>query len=381
MNLPLSKNLKKTADSNSLHSPKKPIVYLDAEMPEQGTLTEVASGIFWLRMPLPFDLDHINLYLLEDFKEGGYALIDTGLGTETTQRLWDQILAALDKPISKVIVTHMHPDHIGMAGYIVDKYKVPLYMSHSEYFVARALFAGSRGASDWQDDEYLCRCGFSEEYRKQASEHRKTSKGFENSIRPIPLQYQRMQHGDELDIGNNVWQVIVGSGHSPEHVCLYNPERQILISGDHILPIISPNIGVYSTEPEANTLQQYLTTLPQFLDLPQTTLVLPSHKRPFFGLHMRVEQLISHHHNHLSNLLDFCKTGKTTRQCLPVLFKRKLNAHNMFFATAEALSHLNYLYFNKQVTRELDESGHYVYQTAHSTESNHASFTSRPACS
>lgn len=347
---------------------QKSIEYLDVEVPEHGKLVAVSKGIFWLRMPLPFDLDHINLYLLEDFENGGYALIDTGLGNEQTQRIWEDILASLNKPISKVIVTHMHPDHIGMAGYIVDKFKVPLFMSHSEYFVARALFAGPCGASDWQDDQYLLRCGFSKEYRDTAAANRKSSKGFASTIKPIPLQYQRLRHDDEINIGDYVWRVLIGRGHSPEHVCLYNSDNQILISGDHILPIISPNIGVYSTEPEANSLNQYLDTLPQFLNLPDSTLVVPSHKRPFYGVHTRVVQLISHHKTHLTNLLDFCKTGQTVEQCLQVLFKRKLNPHNMFFATAEALSHLNYLYFNSKVSRRLNQRGQYIYQTTSSKE-------------
>lgn len=338
------------------------VQFLDIQVPVAGQLTEVSDGIFWLRMPLPFDLDHINLYLIKDFEFGGYALIDTGIGIRKTQEIWDELLASLDKPISKVIVTHMHPDHIGMAGYLVEKYKVPFYMSHSEYFVARALSAGSRGASDWQDDEYLQRCGFSESYRDNAKENRKTSKGVGQVIKPIPLQYIRLQANDTIDIGAEEWQVMIGRGHSPEHVCLYNKQQNILISGDHVLPIISPNIGVYSTEPDANSLQQYLTTLPQFKSLPSNCLVLPSHKQPFYGLHTRVDELLAHHQAHLQSLREFCTERKTVKECLPVLFKRELNPHNMFFAIAEALSHLNYLYYEKELSREVNESGHFVYK-------------------
>ena len=338
-----------------------PISYKDTPIPEAGCVQEVAPGIFWLRMPLPFDLDHINLYLLEDGPDG-YALIDTGIGTSKVEELWEVLLDKLNKPITKVIVTHMHPDHIGMAGYLVDKFRVPLYMSHSEYFVARSLSAGSRGASDWQDDEYLVRCGMSADYLAGAKKNRKEGKGIGQVIRPIPLQYERLSEGDFIAIGDDKWQVIIGRGHSPEHVCLYSKQQQILISGDHVLPIISPNIGVYSTEPNANSLLQYLTTLPQFLKLPDNVLVLPSHKQPFHGLHTRVQELIAHHHVHLDNLREFCVEEKTIKDCLPVLFKRELNPHNMFFAVAEAFSHLNYLYFAGEFSREINADGQFLFK-------------------
>ena len=341
------------------------IDFIDVEIPEPGLWQQVSPGILWLRMPLPFDLDHINLYLVEDHdpltQTKGYALIDTGIGVGKTQELWDSLLEKLGMPLTKVIVTHMHPDHIGMAGYLVEKFRVPFYMSHSEYFVARALCAGSRGASDWQDDEYLVRCGMSEEHVANASEKRKKNKGVGQVILPIPLAHERLQEGEEITIGTDQWQIIIGRGHSPEHVCLYNPTSHVLISGDHVLPLITPNIGVYSTEPNANTLKMYLDTLPQFKSLPTDTLVLPSHKQPFIGLHTRVDELIAHHHEHLENIQAFCTEGKTIKECLPVLFKRELNQHNMFFALAEAFSHLNYLYFAQVLSREINDEGHYVF--------------------
>ena len=336
------------------------VKYLSVSIPEIGELKEIIPGIFWLRMPLPFDLDHINLYLIDD-GDAGYALIDTGISTAKVESLWNDICSRLDKPISKVIVTHLHPDHIGMAGFLVEKFRVPFYMSHAEYFTARALSAGPRGASDWQDDEYLAMCGMSEEYIGKAKARRSSSPGLSQVIRPIPIQFERLQAADLLQIGNSSWRVHIGRGHSPEHVCLYNEETKILISGDHVLPGISPNIGVYSTEPNANTLKMYLETLPPFLNLPADTLVLPSHKQPFYGLHQRINELMSHHKAHLKNLTEFCESGKTIQSCLKVLFKRDLNEHNMFFAIAEAFSHLNYLYFEGYCSRDKNEHGQYIF--------------------
>ncbi|MFT2091005.1 MBL fold metallo-hydrolase [Paraglaciecola sp. 2405UD69-4] len=336
------------------------ISYLNLAIPNAGELVEVAQGVFWLRMPLPFDLDHINLYLIKD-GEDGFALVDTGIGTKQTETLWEQIISALDTPITKVIVTHMHPDHIGMAGYLVEKFRVPFYMSHDEYFVGRAISAGPRGASDWQDQEYLVRCGMSKKELTEAQKNRQRSKGIGSLVKPIPLQFTRLSAGDTLTIDNENWLVIIGKGHSPEHVSLYNANSNILISGDHVLPHISPNIGVYNTEPNANPLKQYLDTLPQFTELPSDALVLPSHKQPFYGLHTRVNELINHHHEHLDNLRVFCQQGKTIEQCLPVLFKRKLNSRNIYFAIAESFAHLNYLYFTGECSRHINAEGQFIF--------------------
>jgi len=331
---------------------------LDLEVPAAGQLTKVNDYVYWLRMPLPFDLDHINLYLIKD--NAGWAILDTGIGTSTTEKLWNEIFAQLDMPITRVIVTHMHPDHIGMAGYLVEKFKVPLHMSFGEYFVARSLVAGARGADNWQDIDYLQKCGMSQEYIEKASENKG---GIGKVVKPIPLQFQRMVEGETLTLAGIAWQIMIGRGHSPEHACLYAPELNTLISGDHVLPDISPNIGTYSTEPEANPLLLYFKTLEQFFALPVGTHVLPSHKLPFTGLHKRVEELVNHHHEHLDNLITFCGEPKTVKDILPVLYKRELNPHNMFFAVAEALSHLNYLMYQNTLKRRENTSKQWVFST------------------
>ena len=330
----------------------------DIALPELGSWTAIDNDLLWVRMPLPFELDHINLYLLRD--GDGFALIDTGLGTATTQNYWLQVFKKLGSRLTKVIVTHMHPDHIGMAGWLTEHFKVPLFMSHDEYFVARSILAGDQGASKWLDEQFYVRCGLDQDYIHKSLSNRK---GMQSVVKPIPLSFERLSAGDTIDIGKLSWKVIIGRGHSPEHVCLYNTQNQWLISGDHILPKISPNIGVYSTEPNANSLQNYLTTLPQFLDLPTNTLLLPSHKQPTLGLRERVNTLIQHHHTHLHNLKAFCQQPRTAYECLPVLFKRKLSDHNLFFAIAECMSHLNYLLFSKQVVRNLSSTGVYTYES------------------
>ena len=331
--------------------------YPDFELPEAGSWTEIANGILWLRMPLPFELDHINLYLLRDTE--GWVVIDSGIGTDTTKVLWEKIFAALDAPIVGVLITHLHPDHVGLAGWIAEKFKVPLYMSQTEYFTARAFTGAKNNESKWRDEQYFLRAGLGD---GQAHSMVAGNKGYCNVVSAIPVSYRRLKQGDVLTFNGNSWEVMIGSGHSPEHVCLYSKTLNVLIAGDHILPQITPNIGVYSTEPEGNTLQDYLSSLLPFAELPDDTLVLPAHKRPFIGVRERVNQLIEHHQHHLNALIEACNTPKSVVELLPVMFKRALSGRNTVFAVAECISHVNYLCFQGKMTRHLNEDGVYLYQ-------------------
>ena len=329
------------------------------ECPEYGCVTEVSPGILWLRMPLPFDLDHINLYLIKDGQ--GWAAIDTGLDTPETRQAWEHIIGQLSGPITQVIVTHMHPDHVGLAGWLTERFRVPLFMTALEYYAARALVAGGQGASDWQDREYLMRAGEPFDAAKKAGESPKSA--LQHVVSPLPVAFKRLNANTPVRIGSDDWTVMIGRGHSPEHAALYSPSRKVLLSGDHILPGISPNIGAYSTEPEANPLADYLGTLRPFLTLPKDTLVLPAHNTPFHKLHARIEQLMTHHHKHLDNLVSTLHTPATVADSLPVLFKRKLKGRNRMFAVAECLAHLNYLLEEKRITRSVDGAGRYIYRS------------------
>ncbi len=332
--------------------------YPDLPLPNEGHWTQVASGIYWVRMPLPFELDHINLYLLED--SSGWYIVDTGLGTNKTKGLWDQIIEQLDKPVIGIVVTHLHPDHIGLAGWLTEKYNVPLYMSQLEYFMARSLVAGRNGASSLPDKTYFERAGLPPEHIEMLTSG---GKGFGSVVSPVPVAYQRLRQNACLTINGNTWKVMIGRGHSPEHVCLYCEQLNVLISGDHILPSITPNIGVYSTEPEGNTLKDYLETLPVFAELPSETLVLPAHKQPFIGIQQRVSELINHHHEQLHCLVEACDKPSCVKSLLPVLFKRELNVRTQMFAIAECMSHLNYLLGEEKLTRSVGEDNKYYYKS------------------
>lgn len=336
--------------------------FADFALPEAGSWTPIAEGVYWLRMPLPFDLDHINLYLLEDVD--GWFVVDTGLGTETTKKHWTALFEKLDKPVKGVIVTHMHPDHIGNAGWITEQFQVPLWMTQAEYYTGRALLSVRSDASRWSDEAFFKAAGLNEDDIHNAVYG---NKGFASVISPIPLAYNRLQQGTILEINGNRWEVMIGRGHSPEHACLYCQERHLLLSGDHVLPAISPNIGVYSTEPESNPLADYLQTLAPMKALPAKTLVLPAHNQPFYGLHERVQSLIDHHKEHLDRLLDACRERKTVVECLPVLFTRKLTGRNVYFALAECLSHLNLLFSEGRIIRVMEDGVHH-YQTVSGSE-------------
>ena len=334
--------------------------YAKLSVPETGSWTQVAEGILWVRMSLPFALDHINLYLLED--KDGWFIVDCGLSTQLTRENWQRILSQLGKPVTGVIATHMHPDHIGLAGWLTEQHHAPLYMTQTEYFAARALLGGRNGASQWRDKQYFARCGMDSAAVDKAVGR---GGGFGEVVSPMPLAFERLEHGQILTINECRWEVMIGRGHSPEHACLYCQERHVLLAGDHILPAITPNIGVYSTQPEGNALADYLTTLPQFLELPENTLVLPAHNQPFTGLHQRITELREHHQDQLSCLYEALSAPLHVMDCLPVLFKRELGDHLLHFAIAECLSHLNYLRFAGEITRRLGEDGIYYYQQTH----------------
>ena len=317
-------------------------------VPQSLEWTEITSDILWVRLPLPMALDHINVYLLRDID--GWALIDTGLYSEATQNCWNAILDKLDGPLTRIIATHMHPDHIGCAGYLSELFQIPLYMSQTEYYATRALYGGAQGASLWGDKQYYSRAGFTPE---QVDKFTQSSGGFKSFVSPMPLNFIRLIGGDTLSIGTKEWLLIEGCGHSPEHISLYCKGIDILISGDHVLPEITPNIGSYSTQPESNPLAAYLETLLPFSQLPDETMVLPSHRHPFLNPRNRVEEIISHHHDHLTDLLEACQNAITVKEALPVLFSRQLDGPGMFFAVAEAYAHLNYLMYAKKITRTL----------------------------
>ena len=339
------------------------------DVPAEGTTTEILPGLHWLRMPLPMALDHINLYLVED--EDGWWIIDTGIAIGSTQDLWEKIFATVlgDKPVKAVVCTHMHPDHIGMAGWLCEKWRVPLYMTQGEYMNARTFSAIQKEDFGWTSIQHYQRSGFDKDQIEQSKRYYGS---FSSIITPMPGAYSRLQDGDSLCINGNRWRIIVGSGHSPEHACLYSESLNVLISGDQVIPRITSNVSVTGIEPEANPLKDWLASHEHFLaTLPGDALVLPAHNTPFYGLHKRLRYLIEHHEEHLLAIEQACTEAEPTAyELLPVLFKRKLDPNHLGLALGECVAHLNYLHQRGQVTRTEDELGHYRYRSIDDTLSS-----------
>lgn len=325
--------------------------------PASGEFTRLREGVWWLRMPLPFELDHINLYVLEG--DDGIYVVDTGLSSRKSKAIWEACFAQFNKPLLGVIVTHMHPDHSGLAGWLCREYDVPLYMSALEYFAARSIFGPNPMADLSTDKRYFTQAGVSQSDTEQYVRPRDT---YTEGVEPLPLAFRRLKQGETLDVAGKQWQIITFAGHSPEHVCLYCKADNILIGGDQILPKISPNIGVYSQEPEANPLADYFASLTALSIMPPDTLVLPSHNVPYTGLPYRALELREHHETQLESLLAFCHTPRTLLECLPVMYKRALSGRHMFFAVAECLSHLNYLMYESRLSRTMSDTGVYLYK-------------------
>lgn len=335
-------------------------------LPEAGKAMAVGDGVRWIRMPLPFALDHINLWLLRDEIDGrqGWTVVDCGVARDEVKALWEEIFTnALDGlPVLRVLVTHMHPDHLGLADWICRRWEAPLWISMTEYVTGRLWSrppAGDRaegGVSGAAAVEHFVRHGLVDEDAKEKILQR--AKYYPSHVPNVPPRFRRIMDGDRISIGGRNWEVIVGYGHSPEHVSLFSDTLQMLISGDMVLPRISTNVSVFDFEPEANPLPLYLKSLRDYDELPVDTLVLPSHGRPFKGLHERIAQQHAHHSERLSEVLTACRASAcTAADIVPIMFKRELDAHQLAFAMGEALAHLHALYYEGQLTRQIDADG------------------------
>ena len=324
------------------------------QVPAAGELTEVAPGIFWLRMPLPFQLDHINLWLLRD--GDGWTLVDTGFPDDVVRSTWLDILAALDGPVKRLIVTHFHPDHLGLATWLMAQTGAPLWMTTGEFLTAHAVWheVGGHGA------RFMV-----EQFRQHGLEgdllakFEKRGSGYRKAVPTLPDYYHRLKAGDNLTVDGKNWQILIGHGHAPEHMALYCPEMAVLISGDMLLPRISTNISVFAATPDADALRWYLDSLDIMArELPESSLVLPSHGLPFVGVQARVAALHAHHQERLQALEENCTNApQSAAELLDVLFGRVLDTHQTMFAMGEAIAHLNYLEQAGRLSRIIDADG------------------------
>lgn len=335
--------------------PDASVCYEFSNKPEPGAAMPVAPGVTWLRMPLPFTLGHINLWLIED--GDAWTIVDTGVHTDVTKQVWQEAFGATmqGRPAARVLATHLHPDHVGCAGWLAAHFGVEVWMTREEYLLCRILVADTGRPTPEAGIRFYRAAGFPPE----AMDHYQRMFGmFGRYVSPLPESYRRLQDGDELRIGEHRWRVIVGRGHSPEHACLFCPELNLLISGDQLLPTISSNVSVYPTEPAANPLADWLESLEAMKTrVPADVLVLPAHGKPFRGAHGRLEALIAEHRAGLERLERLCREPLRAVDTFPSLFSSAIDNNNLIMATGESLAHLNYLLHDGRIRVETDESG------------------------
>ena len=323
--------------------------------PTPGVPEKIADGVYWLRIPMPMSLDHINVWLLED--DQGWTVVDTCLNLPNAREIWEQVFSEFmqGKPVQRVICTHLHPDHVGLAGWISERFSCQLWMSREEFLMCKAM-AGDTGreAPDVAIRFYRA-AGYSEE---QLERYRSKFGNFGKAISQLPDSFRRLVDGETIRVNNRYWEIVVGAGHSPEHVALYCPALKLLISGDQVLPKITPNVSVFPTEPQGDPLKEWLRSNSRIRDkLPDDLLVLPAHEAPFYGLHVRLTQVIEAHETDLDKLFDHLSEPKRAVDCFPALFKREIDDSVLGMATGETLAHLNCLLGRRRIRCQRDENG------------------------
>ena len=337
---------------------RAPLEYPFATVPEPGKPAEVAPGVYWLRMPLPYQLNHINLWAIDD--GAGWAVVDTGTRTDAVAATWRELftLSTDARKISRVFVTHMHPDHIGMAGWLTRKFGARLWITRLEYLNCRVMVNDTGREAPADATEFYRRAGWGE----AAIETYRTRFGnFGKHIHPLPDSYRRLHDGEVIRIGAHDWHVIVGNGHSPEHACLHCPALKLLISGDQVLPRISSNVSVYPLEPDADPLGDWTASLAKIERLvPDDVLVLPSHNEPFRGLHRRIEALRRGQEVALTRLRRALAEPKRAIDVFGALFARAIPETDvplLGMATGESLASLNWLLARGEAVREAGADG------------------------
>ena len=324
--------------------------------PAEGEAIEVAPGVLWMRLPLPMKLDHVNVYALDE--GDSWTVIDTGLNTSCTRAVWEKLLAGpmAGKPVSRVIVTHHHPDHMGLAGWFQSEQGAKLWTTRTAWLFSRML------ALDVQDRPAAETLAF---WRGAGMDpallaKRETERPFNFSdvVFPMPLGFRRIRQGDVVRIGGRDWDVHIGNGHSPEHATFWSRDDTLILAGDQILPSISPNIGVYATEPDADPVSDWLESCERLAPMAmEDHFVLGGHKLPFTGLPFRMRQLIDNHHGALARLLEHLETPATASDCFVALFKRPIGEAEYGLALVEAVAHLSHLFQSSAVTREMRDDG------------------------
>ena len=328
--------------------------------PAEGEAITVAEAVLWMRLPLPMALDHVNIYALDD--GDGWTIIDTGFNSRRSRAIWQRLLDGplAGKPVTRVIVTHHHPDHVGLAGWFQGEHGAELWTTRTAWLFARML---TLDVQDRPTPETLAfwRSGGMDAviYAKRANER---PFNFADVVAPMPLGFRRIKQGDVIRMGGRDWDVHIGNGHAPEHATFWSRDDNLVLGGDQLLPSISPNIGIYATEPEADPLADWLESCERLAPLArEDQLVLGGHKLPFNGLPTRLRQMIENHHGCLKRLAEHLHTPGVASDCFAPLFKRKIGEDVYGLALVEAMAHLNHLFVTGRARREMREDGAWLW--------------------
>ncbi len=341
-------------------SPAALIRYPFEEPPASGEALEVAEGVLWLRLPLPMALDHVNVFAFDD--GDSWAILDTGFDTRKSRAIWAAVLSGplRGKPVGRVIVTHYHPDHIGLAGWFVAR-GAALATTRTSWILARMLTLDVQPVPTAETLAFYRRSGMDPTLLEQ----RKTERpfNFADCVHSLPAGYDRIVEGQEISLGGRRWITRIGHGHAPEHATFWSLEDNLVIGGDQLLPSISPNLGVYANEPEADPVAEWLASCHRFAEFAnEDHFVFGGHKLPFIGLPTRLRQLIENHVGALGRLVDHLEEPKRGGECFLPLFKREIGAGEYGMALAETIAHLNHLHQTGRARRFLGEDGAYLWQ-------------------
>ena len=341
-------------------------------LPEPGRTLELRPGVRWVRMGLPFALNHINLWLLRDRLDGreGWTIVDCGIADDATRALWLQVFEheLQGLPVLRLVVTHMHPDHIGLAHWLTERWSTPehdcrLWISATDFNAARIASQSTTGFGGERAAAFMAGHGLVDPV--SLDKIRARGSYYPTMVPELPRAFRRLMQGTVLRIGGHEWHCHAGHGHAPEHISLHSPALGLLISGDMVLPRISTNVSVIDLEPEADSLPLYLDSIGRMKALPADTLVLPSHGKPFTGLHTRIAQLQQHHADRLAEVMQACaESPRSAADLLAVLFKRPLDLHQTTFAMGEAIAHLHALWHAGRLRRERDAAGVWRFSLA-----------------
>ena len=344
-------------DGDEAYSHKGLTYPLGRRGPEQGELIALTEGIGWARLPIPGSLRHINVWILED--GDGVALVDTGLDIAPCREAWEALFEGplAGRRITRVICTHFHPDHLGLAGWLTARFDVPLWMTRGVFLFGRMLASDVRDSPPLEAIAFWRAAGWDE--ARIEAEAAKGWGRFASVVSPIPLGYVRLQEGDRVEVGKRSWRVLVGSGHCPEHACLVDDEAGLMIAGDQVLPRITSNVSLGLSEPEADPLGEWLDSIAKLKGLPDTLLILPSHGEPFTGLHARLDALAHGHRDRLDALHARLGEPRRAVDCFGTLFARQIDDNMLGLATGEALAHLRRLEVEGRAVREVREGVHW----------------------